>query len=159
MIMRAVLLASLVLAAFVTPAFATDDPSALLGRFMQAWSASDAKGIAMLFAADADFVNPDGYKATGRDAIEMFYAAAFARGYAGSKGVGEVVSTRVVAPDLVLIDGRWSIDGAKTESGALRPMEKGILAALVRRERDGWHIVALRETNSATDFHVLSSEP
>jgi uncharacterized protein (TIGR02246 family) len=159
MIVRTILLASLMLAAFATPAFAADDPSALLGRFMQAWSTGDAKGIAMLFAADADFVNPDGYKASGRDAIEMFYAGAFAHGYAGSKGVGEVVATRFVAPDFVLIDGRWSIDGAKTESGAPRSVQRGILTALVRRERDGWRIVALRETNSATDFHTLAAKP
>jgi hypothetical protein len=40
-----------------------------------------------------------------------------------------------------------------------RPVERGILAALVLKERDGWRIVALRETNSATDFHTLAAKP
>lgn len=152
--MRAILIASLVLAAFAAPA-AAEEPSALLGRFMQAWSASDANGIAALFAADADFVSPDGTRASGRDAIAMFYAAAFAHGYAGSRGVGEVATTRMLAPDLALVDGRWRIDGAKTETGATRPAEQGILSAVLRRSGDGWQIVALREVGSATDFHTF----
>jgi len=158
MTMRVILLATLLLAAFAAPA-AAEDPSALLDQFMKAWSESDAKSIAALFAGDADFVNPDGYKASGRDAIEAFYASAFVRGYAGSRGAGEVVSQREVAPGLVLIDGRWSIAGARTETGAPRPAEQGILSALVRKDSEGWRIVALRETNSATDFHPLSVKP
>jgi uncharacterized protein (TIGR02246 family) len=158
MTMWTILLAALLLAAFAAPA-AAEPPVALLDRFMAAWSAGDAKAIAALFAADGDFVNPDGYRASGRAAIEAFYAGAFARGYAGSRGIGEVVAQRAVVPGLVLIDGRWNISGAKTENGTPRPMEQGILTALLREESDGWRIVALRESNSASDFHMLSAKP
>ncbi|MEJ1967832.1 MAG: SgcJ/EcaC family oxidoreductase [Rhizomicrobium sp.] len=134
------------------PAAASDEPSALLGRFMQAWSAADANAIAALFADDADFVSPDGYKACGRAAIAAFYAAAFARGYAGSHGAGEVAAMRPVAHELMLIDGRWCIDGARTESGDARPAQRGLLAALVRRTDGVWRIAALREAAGAADF-------
>ena len=152
--LRPILIASILAAAFAAPAAAAE-PAALLPQFMQAWSAGDAKAIAALFAPDADFVSPDGVKASGRGNIEMFYAAAFARGYAGSRGIGEVVATRLITPDLALIDGRWSISGAKTETGQARPAERGILAAVLRRDGDGWHIVALREANGASDFHAF----
>ena len=135
---------TILLAAAMTAALTA--PDAVLDRFMAAWSASDAKGIATLFESDADFVSPDGYKASGRSAIERFYASAFARGYAGSHGAGEIVTTRAIAPDLVLIDGRWSIDRAA------HPLERGILSALLRRDGDGWHIVMLRENAGATTF-------
>lgn len=152
--LRSILIASALAAAFAAPAAAAE-PGALLPRFMQAWSAGDARGIAALFAPDADFVSPDGIKASGRSNIEMFYAAAFARGYAGSQGVGEVVSTRMIGPDMALIDGRWRISGARTEAGQARPAERGILAAVLRKDADGWRIVALREAKGASDFHVF----
>ena len=77
--LRTILIASALAAAFAAPAAAAE-PAALLPQFMQAWSAGDAKGLAVLFAPDADFVSPDGTKVSGRDNIEMFYAAVFARG-------------------------------------------------------------------------------
>lgn len=151
--LREILLGTTLIVSFAGSAQAADDPGALLPRFMLAWSASDAKGIAALFTDDADFVSPDGIKASGRAAIEAFYTAAFARGYAGSQGVGEVVSTRLIAPDLALIDGRWNISGAKTETGDARATQRGILTAVLRKEADSWHIVALREASGASDFH------
>ncbi len=157
--LREILLGTTLIVALAGSAQAADDPGALLPRFMQAWSASDAKGIAALFAPDADLVTPDGIKASGRTAIEAFYTAVFARGYAGSQGVGEVISTRLIAPDLALIDGRWNISGAKTETGAARAIQSGILAAVLRRQSDGWHIVALREGNGASDFHPFPPAP
>jgi uncharacterized protein (TIGR02246 family) len=144
------------LAMLTTPAFAQgNDATSLLDKFMQAWSASDAKAIGALFAPDADFISPFGISAKGRADIETFYAAAFARGYAGSAGTAEIVSTRVLAPDVSLIDAHFTISGAHHEDGSARPEEKGIMVAVLRRGTSGWQIAALRENESASQITPL----
>lgn len=134
-----------------TPASA-DNASALVPQFMQAWNAADAKGLSALFAPDADLVTPAGVDSKGRNAIAAFYTAAFARGYAGSKGVGEVVHMRMLSSDIVLIDARFSIVGAKKEDGSARADENGIMTAVLGRTEQGWQILALRENEGAPDF-------
>ena len=131
---------------------------ALVDRFMAAWGASDAHALVALFAPDADFINPWGTKATGRGEIEAFYAGAFKSGFAGSKGAGDFVSVRAIAPDMMLIDARWRIQGAKMPDGAPRPDEQGILMALLANTGNGWQILALRENASATDVTPLATD-
>lgn len=160
-------LATLLVAASLTfaaaPAFAADgdaaaqqEAGALLTKFMAAWSASDANALSSLFATDADFVNPWGTYARGRDAIKTFYAGAFSMGYAGSKGEGALVSVRALSDNLAVIDGRWRISGAKNQDGTARTDEKGILVAVIGKRGDDWQILALRENTSATDITPLA---
>src|SRR5215469_6470946 len=139
--------------ASVMPARAQDgDAATLVGSFMQAWNASDAKGLGALFASDGDLVTPTGIHSRGRAAIEAFYASAFARGYAGSKGRGEIVRERALSPDISLIDARFSISGARDQNGSARAGEAGILVAVLGRTSSGWQILALRENEGAADF-------
>jgi len=129
-----------------------DDASALVASFMQAWNAADAKGLGALFAPDADLITPTGIHSRGRAAIESFYASAFTRGYAGSKGQGEIVHERALSPDISLIDARFSISGARDQNGSARAGEAGILVAVLGRTPSGWQILALRENEGAADF-------
>jgi uncharacterized protein (TIGR02246 family) len=147
-----------------TPAFGQDDDGgaragaeSILAQFMRTWSANDAKGLAALFAPSADFINPYGDLARGPDEIAAFYAGAFARGYAGTKGEGELVWVRLLAPGLALIDGRWRIGGHKNQDGSLRPDERGILVAVISRTPAGWRILALRENASATEIKAIGA--
>lgn len=161
-------LAALLVAASLTlataPALAADndgsaqqEAGALLARFMTAWSASDPTVLSSLFAPDADFVNPWGTYARGRDAIKGFYAGAFSMGYAGSKGEGTLVSVRTLGDDVAVIDGRWRISGAKNQDGTARAEEKGILVAVIGKRGGDWQILALRESTSATDITPLAA--
>jgi uncharacterized protein (TIGR02246 family) len=139
--------------ASIAPANAEDgDASALVASFMQAWNAADAKGLSALFAPDADLVTPTGIHSRGRASIEAFYASAFARGYAGSKGQGEVVHERTLSPDIALVDARFTISGARNQDGSTRGAEAGILAAVIGRTSSGWQILALRENEGAADL-------
>jgi uncharacterized protein (TIGR02246 family) len=128
------------------------DATALVASFMQAWNVADAKCLGALFAPDADLVTPTGVHSRGRAAIESFYASAFARGYAGSKGQGEIMHTRALSPDIALIDARFSITGARNQDGSTRRGESGILVAVIGRTSSGWQILALRENEGAADF-------
>jgi uncharacterized protein (TIGR02246 family) len=153
--------ASLMIAA--APAFAADNAppqqpaSEILSHFMTAWSASDSNALSLLFAPDADLINPWGTHAVGRDEIRAFYAGAFSMGYAGSKGEGDVVSVRALSDGMAVIDGRWQITGAKNEDGTPRADEKGILVAIIGKRGGDWAIVALRENTSATDVTPLAA--
>jgi hypothetical protein len=69
------------------------------------------------------------------------------------------VFQREIAPDVMLIDGRWRISGARNESGAPRAAEQGLLTALLRRVHGDWQIVALRESGGAADFHPMAATP
>lgn len=130
---------------------------ALMNRFMQAWSASDAQRLSSLFASDADFINPWGTHAISRVEIESFYASALRSGFAGSKGEGDILSVRALSRDIAIIDARWRILGAHMPDGSPRADEKGILAAIIGRAGDGgWQILALRENASAADITALS---
>ena len=154
-----IIAAALALAA--TPALAGENDAqtaagALLAKFMNAWSASDATALSALFAPDADFINPWGTHAAGRDQIRAFYAGAFSMGYAGSKGEGELISARALNDGMAVIDGRWRITGAKNQDGSPRPDEKGILVAVIGRTGSEWRILALRENTSATDVAPLA---
>lgn len=135
------------------------DAAALVSSFMQAWNAADAKGLGALFASDADLVTPTGIHSRGRAAIEAFYASAFARGYAGSKGQGEIVHERTLSSDISLIDARFSIAGAHNQDGSTRNAETGILAAVIGRTSSGWQILALRENEGAADFTSFPPAP
>src|SRR5262249_25131121 len=131
---------------FATPAFAGDGVPELVASFMRAWDAGDAKALSALFAEDADLVTPDGIVAKGRGNIGAFYAYVFTKGYAGSHGAAEIVQTRALSTTLSIVDARWSITGAK------HPPESGIMAAVLEKDADGWHIRALRENRGATDL-------
>jgi uncharacterized protein (TIGR02246 family) len=128
------------------------DTGTLVAKFMQAWSAGDAKGLSGLFAPDADLITPDGVVVAGNANIEKFYAWVFANGYAGSAGEAEITQAREISPSLSIVDARWSISGAHGKDGALRPVEKGIMAAVLEKQGDGWRIRALRENRGAVEF-------
>jgi uncharacterized protein (TIGR02246 family) len=113
--------------------------------YVAAWDRADPQAIAAFFAADGDFINPTGFHAEGRAAIAAFYAQAFAAGYAGSRGGFAPSRVRAVRPDVVVVDGEWSIEGARTPDGQPRPREHGVATAVLRRDPDGWRVVALRE--------------
>lgn len=118
---------------------------AVLAHVEAAWAAGDAGAIAALYAPDGDLVIPSGTRLSGRDAIGAFYRQVFRNGYAGSRADAELQATRAVAPDLLLGEGRWSIDGAVGADGAPRKREQGRFMVVLARAGADWQIAALRE--------------
>jgi uncharacterized protein (TIGR02246 family) len=150
--MKRAVVATLWLVLICTPAAAQEhNPQMVVDRFMRAWDAADPKAISGLFTDEADLIAPDGAFAKGRLAVEAYYATAFANGYAGSKGMGEIIQQRELSHDLILLDSRFSIVGAHKMDGSLKADEKGAMAVVLRRAGDDWRIVALRE-RSGSDF-------
>ena len=127
--------------------------SRTLAACVKSWDRSDAAAIASQFEPDGDFVSPDGMYASGRSAVRSFYSAAFANGYAHSRGDFAIRSVRLVGSNLAIVDGVWTIAGAHDRTGKHRSPERGLAVALLRNHPTGWKIVALREQASATDLH------
>jgi len=125
------------------------DQVLVISKFTRAWDAADAKALGQLFEADGRLVIPDGMELTGRDAIAAFYASAFERGYRGSKGRGEVMRVTQLTPQLAIIEGEWSIDGAKSPDGSQRERESGQFSAVIRKSDGTWRIIVLREMQLA----------
>lgn len=120
----------------------------LLKQFVGAWDRSDSHGIAALFEDNADLVIPNGLLVEGGDRIEKFYASTFERGYRGSRGSASIKHTRLIRPDMVMVDGEWRIDGVLADGRAEAP-EAGVFSLVARRRGGGWAICSLREQDSA----------
>ncbi|HEY8004611.1 MAG TPA: SgcJ/EcaC family oxidoreductase [Phenylobacterium sp.] len=136
--------------AATAPASAAAATAVLQQGYIGAWDRADPTAIAAFFAPDGDFTNPTGFHATGRAAIAAFYAQAFAAGYAGSHGGFKPLRARYVAPEVIVIDGEWSIRDAHTPQGAARPGEQGLATAILVRKAGAWRIAALREQEPPT---------
>jgi uncharacterized protein (TIGR02246 family) len=138
--------------ALLIAAAATSIPSeqsAVMTDFVDAWDAADAPRIALLFEPDGRLVIPSGMELPGRPAVQQFYAAAFSHGYKGSKGGSTVTRATQFTPDLAMIEGGWTIDGAKKPDGSLREPESGQFATVIRKSGGKWRIVSLREMRLA----------
>jgi uncharacterized protein (TIGR02246 family) len=113
-------------------------------RLSLSWDQTDAKAMASLFADDADLVIPSGDVLSGRPAIQSFYQSVFEHGYRGSHAGAEVKRVRVMGA-MAIVDGAWSITGAKDATGASRPLEQGLFTAVLEKQEGRWRVSALRE--------------
>ena len=156
--MKMVLLAAVALSVAV-PAVtgpAADPAQAAIAAYLDGWNRADAAAIAATFTADGDFIAPGGLHARDRTAIRAFYAGAFARGYRGSQGRFVPKLVRHLTPTVVVVDGVWSISGARDAHGLARPPERGLAVAILTRTSHGWQIAALREQVGATAITPMS---
>jgi uncharacterized protein (TIGR02246 family) len=127
----------------------------LLQNYIDAWNRADAEGIASQFVADGDLVAPDGIRASGHAAIRAFYAAAFQRGYSGSRAGISVAALRVIRREVIIVDGAWFIENARTPAGAVAPREEGVATLVAVKAPGGWRVSAVREQTSATAIHDM----
>ncbi len=129
-----------------------------LHSYVSAWNRSDAHAISFLFSRDGDFVSPDGIYARGPSQIEAFYAAAFHRGYGGSKRDFVPRIVRQLSANIIAVDGIWSIDGAREANGTARVAEQGLAVAILVRQGGQWRVSLLREQSSAKTLEVANPD-
>jgi uncharacterized protein (TIGR02246 family) len=120
---------------------------AAAAEFRKAFDAGDAKAVAALWTADAEYSGPDGETVRGRDAIEKMYAELFK---------AQPKATVESAPESVRALGRRAVvaEGTLTVKLPDDP-EPGVsrYSALLVREDDGWRLASVREwvPDPATD--------
>ena len=104
------------------PAVASQEPNAdaqaigdLLGRFIKAYNARDAKALGELFTPNAEIEDEEGEVTRGRDAIVARFTKMFGEGKSGTLGV-TTDSLRFLGTDLAIEEGTASLT---TQAGEL----------------------------------------
>jgi len=52
--------------------------------------------------------------------------------------------------DVIIVDGTWFIENARTPDGAVAPREEGVATLVAVKALGGWRVSAVREQTSAT---------
>ena len=115
---------------------------ALVGEFRAGWNAHDAARLSAVFAEDADFTNFRGERAHGRVGVRTFHAGVFETIFRESVLSVDGITVRNVQDGVASVDVWWSMSGARTESGELRPPRRGLIDLLVTRPNGrSWRIL------------------
>ncbi|MGA9191310.1 MAG: SgcJ/EcaC family oxidoreductase [Anaerolineales bacterium] len=127
----------------------------LLKAYEDAWNTHEAGSVAAFFSLDADMVIGNHPKATGRNAIEASWAAYFSKIDEARKAEFELESSRMVTPEVAIIDVSSTTSGA-AHSGDELPTRLARGTWVLVRDRGQWRIIALRALPAVGDKRVAS---
>ncbi len=125
------------------------DPAAFPRAFADAWAARDARAMAALFAADADFLTLTGHWAEGKKAIEAAVAAEMAGAFARAKLVTGRARARALAPGVAHVMQRFVLSGILHADGTDAGRVGAILSATLVEAPGGWQVAAAQFTAEA----------
>jgi len=112
-----------------------------------AWNTGDAEGYARLLTADADLSSSSGQIARGRDAVIQLYLNQRAGVFAGATTSMKVVQTRMIKPDVAIVDVDRELTGLK--AGPAAPTARTTFVLM--KQADGrWLITAQRAGTQLT---------
>src|SRR5262245_8576126 len=69
------------------------------------------------WAKDADYVSVDGRLITGRDQIQAFFREVIKSSAGQAQESGSIERIRFLTPELAVVDGQWTITGARDAAG------------------------------------------
>jgi uncharacterized protein (TIGR02246 family) len=118
------------------------DPAAFPRAFADAWAARDARAMAALFAADADFLTLTGHWAEGRKAIAGTVAGEMAGAFARAKLVTGRTKARGLAPGVAQVMQRYVLSGILNADGSDAGRIGAILSATLVEGAEGWQVAA-----------------
>lgn len=107
--------------------------------FAAAWKANDSAAVASCFVEDGALINPFGQRADGRAAIAAMYSEYFEGMLRGTSSTFSFANYREVESQHVFVDGGQTISAP--DGTVVLTLH---VAALLRRERDGWRFVDVR---------------
>ena len=94
-----------------------DADSAAIKQVVADWSDAfnrhDAHAVAMLFAEDGDFTNPQGIHRKGRKEIEERFTTTLGGPFKSAHRTDSVRSIRFLSPEIAAVDVDWEMTGAK----------------------------------------------
>jgi uncharacterized protein (TIGR02246 family) len=121
-------------------------------KFVKAYNAGDAKGVAALFTPDALILNKDGDEAQGRKAIEQTFAEAFKESPKMNLKVN-VESIRFLGPNLALETGTTE----ETVPG--EPPERESYTVLHARRNGKWQMAMAKEEEGEPPSNYQRLQP
>jgi uncharacterized protein (TIGR02246 family) len=105
----------------------------------------DSTAVGDFWAQDADYVSVDGKLVTGRDQIRAFFQE-LAKSSAGSaQQTASVERIRFLTSEIAIVDGLWTVTGARDAAGKELPPIKGRGFEVVQKREGRWWFVATRE--------------
>jgi uncharacterized protein (TIGR02246 family) len=105
----------------------------------------DTSVIREFWAEDADYVGVGGQMVHGRDGLEALMSQMLKASDKRPVQAATIEGVRFFTPDVAIVDGQWTMTGARDASGnALAPI-KGRGVEIVRKSNNGWRFVATRE--------------
>jgi len=122
-------------------------PEDLPRAFVAAWMARDARGLAALFAEDADFVNVVGIWWEDRDAIERAHDYGLTTFFAQSRLSLGRVKTRMMGEDVAVVHARMRLTGQIAPEGSEAGARTNILTFVCQSLEDGWVCVSAQNTD------------
>ena len=111
--------------------------------FDAAWGRHDAKEMASHWLEDGDIINPFGRIANGPAEIEKLFADEHGTVFKESTMEIKVLSSRILADGLVLVDAEANAKHALMEDGKAMDMSYH-LVNVFKKTDDGWKIVSCR---------------
>lgn len=122
---------------------ASDSLRARVEAYETLWNAHDPAAVAAFFTDDADMIMGNLPIVRGRPAIQDWWGKYFAAIEAERRGTFDVVSLRLITPEVALINVASQTGGSDPEGGEL-PTRLARGTWVLVREADGWFISALR---------------
>jgi uncharacterized protein (TIGR02246 family) len=116
----------------------------LYARYDAAWDKGDVGGVAMVWADDADHVEPDGRAIKGRAAIEKDLGQRLASDLKGTRSQQTITGIRFITPDVAVVDAAYEVSGARDAQGQSLPALEGRYVDIWVKRGGKWHIAADR---------------
>ena len=94
---------------------------------------------------NADYVGVDGRHIVGRVQMKAFFSEILRMSAGGMQQEGTIESIRFLTPELAIVDGSWTISGARDEAGTELAPLSGRGLEIAQKRNGQWRFVATRE--------------
>jgi uncharacterized protein (TIGR02246 family) len=116
-----------------------DEIKSTFDRFADVWRTNDGAAVASFFVEGGALINPFGQRADGRNGIAAMYSEYFGGMLHGTSTTFTIARVRAVENDHAFADAEQTINGP--DGNVILVVH---LAALLRRDGDGWRFVDAR---------------
>lgn len=93
----------------------------------------------------ADYVGVDGTMIRGRAEIHAFFQRLAPSSGVRPQQTASIERIRFMTPDVAIVDGSWTVDGARDSAGNELPAIEGRGVEVVQKKGGRWWFVATRE--------------
>jgi uncharacterized protein (TIGR02246 family) len=115
----------------------------MVGDAVRQLNQGDVSAIRAFWDEDADYVGIDGQFIRNRQAMEVFFAQLLKAGARTETATIERV--RFLSSDLAIVDGSWTLRGAKGKGGKALPDIRGRGCEIAQKKKGHWRFIATRE--------------
>lgn len=125
------------------PSTTQADTAAVLGLvtgYVTAWNVHDMNALSTLFSENAEFINPMGNWASGREAIEAEHTQRHNTIFQTSTMTADTVRVKFLSPDVAVTHVQWTITGWSQPNGTPGEPFHGITSLVSKRGDGRWNI-------------------